>query len=291
LGDLEIFPLHRSNKMNVLCTSDWHMGIYGDPSDALKLNNSQLLDLLSRWEAQYDLILFNGDILEVLKSARVKFSHIEQAQRVIEDRLPVIEKIMSLKNYRWIVGNHDYPLEQLLGLPQSLTIHLENDYTLIAEHGHLLRAPIEHYSQYAWHFHLMYCLGWWVDRIGMKLSGEQFCLDTKIAQSLNEWRLSNANRNLYEKIKDRMIRLAISYASLNSDVNYASLDDLFLNKAQELFGKSKTLVTFGHSHHHKTKYFDNNNVYVNTGHFSQHNGYSTSIFSTDEGKITLIKNQ
>lgn len=277
--------------MNVLCTSDWHMGIHGDPSDALKLNNSQLLDLLSRWEAQYDLILFNGDILEVLKSARIKFSHNEQAQRIIDDRLPVIEKIMSLKNYRWIVGNHDYPLEQLLGLPQSLTVQLENDYTLIAEHGHLLRAPIEHYSQYAWHFHLMYCLGWWVDRIGMKLSGEQFCLDTKIAQSLNEWRLSNADRNLYEKVKDRMIRLAISYASLNSDVNYASLDDLFLNKAQKLFGESKTFVTFGHSHHHQTKYFDNNNVYVNTGHFSHHNGYSTSIFSTDEGKITIVKNQ
>ena len=65
--------------MNVLCTSDWHMGIYGDPADALKLNNSQVLDLLSRWETQYDLILFNGDILEVLKSARIKFSHSECA--------------------------------------------------------------------------------------------------------------------------------------------------------------------------------------------------------------------
>ncbi len=277
--------------MNVLCTSDWHMGIYGDPSDALKLSNSQVLDLLSRWETQYDLIIFNGDILEVLKSARIKFSHNEQAQRVIDDRLPVIEKIMSLKNYRWIVGNHDYPLEKLLGLPQSLVVELENDYTLIAEHGHLLRAPLEHYSQYAWHFHLMYCLSWWIDRIGMKLSGDQFCLDTMIAQSLNEWRPSNPHRNLYGKAKDRIIKLALSYASLNSDANYNSLDDLFLNKAQQLFGQRKTLVTFGHSHHRKIKYFDNNNIYSNTGNFSYQNGYSTSIFSTDEGMITIVKNQ
>ena len=277
--------------MNVLCTSDWHMGIYGDPSDALKLNNSQVLDLLSRWEAQYDLILFNGDILEVLKSARIKFSHNEQAQRVIEDRLPVIEKIMSLKSYRWIAGNHDYPLEQLLGLPQSLIVQLENDYTLIAEHGHLLRAPIEHYSQYAWHFHLMYCLGWWVDKIGMKLSGEQFCFDTIIAQSLNEWRLSSHSRGICAKVKDRIFRLALSYASINSDVNYASLDDLFLKQAQQLFKQSKTLVTFGHSHHRTIKYFDNNNIYFNTGNFSYQNGYSTSIFSTDKGMLTIVKNQ
>jgi UDP-2,3-diacylglucosamine pyrophosphatase LpxH len=277
--------------MNVLCTSDWHMGIYGDPSDALKLNNSQILDLLSRWESQYDLILFNGDILEVLKSARIKFSHSEQAQRVIEDRLPVIEKIMSLKSYRWIVGNHDYPLEQLLGLPQSLIVQLENDYTLIAQHGHLLRAPIEHYSQYAWHFHLMYCLGWWVDKIGMKLAGEQFCLDTIIAQSLNEWRLSSPSRGTYDKAKDRIFRLALSYASINSDVNYASLDDLFLKQAQQLFKQSKTLVTFGHSHHRTIKYFDNNNIYFNTGNFSYVSGYTTSIFSTVEGMLTIVKNQ
>ena len=277
--------------MKVLCTSDWHMGIYGDPSDALKLNNSQVLDLLSRWETQYDLILFNGDILEVLKSARIKFSHSDQAQRVIADRLPVIEKIMSLKNYRWIVGNHDYPLEELLGLPQSLIVPLENDYTLIAQHGHLLRAPIEHYSQYAWHFHLMYCLSWWVDRIGMKLSGELFCLDALIAQSLNEWRLSDPHKNLYGSTKDRIIRLLISYASLNSDVSYASLDDLFQKKAKQLFSQRNTLVTFGHSHHRQIKYFENNNVYVNTGNFSHHNGYSTPIFSTDEGMITVVKNQ
>ena len=277
--------------MNVLCTSDWHMGIYGDPADALKLNNSQVLDLLSRWETQYDLILFNGDILEVLKSARIKFSHSEQAQKVINDRLPVIEKIMSLKNYRWIVGNHDYPLEELLGLPQSLIVPLENDYTLVAQHGHLLRAPIEHYSQYAWHFHLMYCLSWWVDRIGMKLSGEQFCLDAMIAQSLNEWRLANPHRNPSGTAKDRIIRLFMSYASLNSDVNYASLDDLFHKKAQQLFSQKNTLVTFGHSHHRQIKYFENNNVYVNTGSFSYHTGYSTPIFSTDEGRITIVKNQ
>jgi UDP-2,3-diacylglucosamine pyrophosphatase LpxH len=266
------------------------MGIYGDPSDALKLNNSQVLDLLSRWETEYDLIIFNGDILEVLKSARIKFSHSEQAQRVLDDRLPVIEKIMSLKNYRWIVGNHDYPLEQLLGLPQSLIVPLENGYTLVAQHGHLLRAPIEHYSQYAWHFHLMYCLSWWIDRIGMKLSGEQFCLDAMIAQSLNEWRLANPHRNPSATAKDRIIRLLISYASLNSDVNYASLDDLFQKMAQQLFSQRNTLVTFGHSHHHQIKYFENNNVYVNTGSFSYHTGYSTPIFSTDEGRITIVKN-
>ena len=277
--------------MNVLCTSDWHMGIYGDPADALKLNNSQVLDLLSRWETQYDLIIFNGDILEVLKSARIKFSHSEQAQKVIDDRLPVIEKIMSLKNYRWIVGNHDYPLEELLGLPQSLIVPLENDYTLVAQHGHLLRAPIEHYSQYAWHFHLMYCLSWWVDRIGMKLSGEQFCLDAMIAQSLNEWRLANSHRTPSRTAKDRIIRLFMSYASLNSDVNYASLDDLFHKKAQQLFSQRNTLVTFGHSHNRQIKYFENNNVYVNTGSFSYHTGYSTPIFSTDEGTITVVKNQ
>jgi UDP-2,3-diacylglucosamine pyrophosphatase LpxH len=276
--------------MKVLCTSDWHMGIYGDPGDALKLNNSQVLDLLSRWETQYDLILFNGDILEVLKSARIKFSHSEQAQKVIDDRLPVIEKIMSLKNYRWIAGNHDYPLEELLGLPQSLIVPLENGYTLVAQHGHLLRAPIEHYSQYAWHFHLMYCLSWWIDRIGMKLSGEQFCLDAMIAQSLNEWRLANPHRNPSATAKDRIIRLLISYASLNSDVNYASLDDLFQKMAQQLFSQRNTLVTFGHSHHHQIKYFENNNVYVNTGSFSYHTGYSTPIFSTDEGRITIVKN-
>jgi UDP-2,3-diacylglucosamine pyrophosphatase LpxH len=266
------------------------MGIYGDPSDALKLNNSQVLDLLSRWETEYDLIIFNGDILEVLKSARIKFSHSEQAQRVLDDRLPVIEKIMSLKNYRWIVGNHDYPLEELLELPQSLIVSLENDYTLIAQHGHLLRAPLEHYSQYAWHFHLMYCLSWWVDRIGMKLSGEQFCLDAVIAQSLNEWRLANSHRTPSRTAKDRIIRLFMSYASLNSDVNYASLDDLFQKKAQQLFSQKNTLVTFGHSHHRQIKYFENNNVYVNTGSFSYHTGYSTPIFSTDEGRITIVKN-
>ena len=83
----------------------------------------------------------------------------------------------------------------------------------------------------------------------------------------------------------------MSYASLNSDVNYASLDDLFHKKAQQLFSQKNTLVTFGHSHYRQIKYFENNNVYVNTGSFSYHTGYSTPIFSTDEGRITIVKNQ
>jgi predicted phosphodiesterase len=87
-----------------------------------------------------------------------------------------------------------------------------------------------------------------------------------------------------------MIKLLMSYASLHSDVSYASLDELFQKKAQQLFSQ-KTLVTFGHSHHRQVQYFENNNVYVNTGNFSYRTGYSTPIFSTREGMITIVKNQ
>ncbi|MFT4929484.1 MAG: DNA repair exonuclease SbcCD nuclease subunit, partial [Phenylobacterium sp.] len=136
--------------MKLLCTSDWHMGIYGDPSDALKLSNDEVLEIFDRWEAEYDLILLNGDILEVLKSARIKFSHASQTRRILADRQPIIERITGSKKYLWVAGNHDHTLEQILGLPLTVEVQLDHDYTLIAEHGHLLRAPKEHYSSYAW---------------------------------------------------------------------------------------------------------------------------------------------
>jgi predicted phosphodiesterase len=276
--------------MKVLCTSDWHMGIYGDPSDALKLNNSQTVDLLTRWDEDYDLIILNGDLLETLKSSRIKFSHSDQAKRVLDDRLPVIEKILTLKNYHWLVGNHDYSLEKILNLPRSMSVSLDNDYTLLAEHGHLLRAPIEHYSNYAWHFHLMYCLSWWIDKIGMKLADDQFCFESKIAQSLNSFRSKSSEKTLSDKFKKFFIRLGDSYASLNSDNSYHSLEDIFVDHAIKLFKNSKTIVTFGHSHQRKIKYFDNNNIYVNTGFFSHHTNYSTFVFSTDDGLVKIIKN-
>ena len=276
--------------MRVMCTSDWHMGVFGDPSDALKLHNDQLLDLLSRWGSEYDLIIFNGDILEVLKSARVRFSHKEQTHRVLEDRLPVIEKIRSLRNYRWVVGNHDYPLEEILNLPRAVVIPLENDYTLCAEHGHLLRAPIEHYSNYAWHFHLMYCLSWWVDKVGMTMFGNRFCLDTKIAQSLGAWCTDSTDNGLSGRLKNRFVKLAFSYASLHSDTSYSSLGELFLNGAQQRFKPSNTLVTFGHSHQRIVKYYPDNNIYLNTGNFSIENNYSVSVFSTEDGSVQMVEN-
>lgn len=276
--------------MKLLCTSDWHMGIYGDPSDALKLSNDQLLDLFDRWEAEYDLILLNGDILEVLKSARVKFSHFSQTRRILDDRKPVIERITGSKKYLWLAGNHDHTLEQILGLPLKVTVELEHGYTLIAEHGHLLRAPKEHYSTYAWHFHLMYCLSWWIDKLGMKLSGRHFCLDTSIAQIIEQWPNKGASQRWRDKVKDRLIKLAFSYASLNSDNGYTSLHGLFLKNAQLQFEQSHTLVTFGHSHCRKIEHFDHHNIYLNTGSFCAQNSYSTFAFSTDTGQLDIIKN-
>ena len=273
-----------------MCTSDWHMGVFGDPSDAVKLHNDQLLDLLSRWESEYDLIIFNGDILEVLKSSRIKFSHKDQTNRVLEDRLPVVEKIRSLKNCHWVVGNHDYPLEEILNLPRAVVIPLDNDYMLCAEHGHLLRAPIEHYSDYAWHFHLMYCLSWWVDKIGMTVFGNRFCLDAKIAQYLSSWRTDSADKSLCGKLKSGFVKLAFSYASLHSDNSYSSLGEIFLNCAQQRFKSSNTLVTFGHSHQRVVKYFPDNNIYLNTGNFSVENNYSVSVFSTDDASVRMVEN-
>ncbi|MDQ7090646.1 MAG: metallophosphoesterase [Methylococcales bacterium] len=138
---MELLYIHRTKTVKVLCTSDWHMGIYKDPCDALKLSNSQLTDMLDQWESENDLILLNGDIFEVLKSARIKFSHYDQTMRVIENRQRFVERIISSKKYLWVVGNHDYTLEKILDLPVKIKVELDHGFTLLAEHGHLLRVP------------------------------------------------------------------------------------------------------------------------------------------------------
>jgi UDP-2,3-diacylglucosamine pyrophosphatase LpxH len=264
------------------------MGIYKSPCDALKLSNTQLLDMFDQWEAEHDLILLNGDILEVLKSARVKFSHVEQTHRVIDDRQVVVERILGSDKFLWTVGNHDHTLEQVLGLPLSIKMELDHGYTLVAEHGHLLRAPKSHYSTYAWHFHLMYCLSWWIDKLGMKLAGEQFCLDTVVSRSLISWP-NKANSKLWrDRVKVQLVKLAQSYASLNSDSGYASLNQLFVEQAQTHFNPDKTLVTYGHSHDRQINRFANGNVYLNTGHFCRHNNYSVMVFSTATGELVSV---
>jgi spore maturation protein CgeB len=105
--------------------------------------------LAERSEAHEKLFLENkeaaffSDCEELLVKVKYFIQHKEERERIAQSGLSrvlssgdshqgrlrhIIEKIMSLPNYRWIVGNHDYPLEELLGLPQSLLVPLENDY-------------------------------------------------------------------------------------------------------------------------------------------------------------------
>ncbi|MCI5144066.1 MAG: hypothetical protein D3923_00745 [Candidatus Electrothrix sp. AR3] len=274
--------------MKVLCTSDWHMGIYGDPSDALKLSNRQLVDLLDQWENEYDLIVLNGDIFEVLKNVRIKFSHYDQTMRVLDDRKEVVDRFVGSKKYLWVVGNHDYTLEHILDLPLKIKVELNDGFTLIAEHGHLLRAPKEHYSVYAWHFHLMYCLSWWIDRLGMAVAGREFCFDTLIAQELAGWPPKVRNTSWQGAVKEHIVKLAMSYASLNSGSDYSSLNALFFQSAQQQCKQHKTLVIYGHSHCRQIEHLANRNMYVNPGIFCAKNQYSYVVFSTETKKIEVL---
>ncbi|MDQ7090647.1 MAG: hypothetical protein Q9M50_08380 [Methylococcales bacterium] len=138
----------------------------------------------------------------------------------------------------------------------------------------------------------MYCMSWWIDKLGMTLSGRDFCLDSIIAQKFENWSNKTSSEHWNDRLKNNIIKLAFFYASLNSDSDYASLNELFLQHAQKQFSKSKTFVTFGHSHSHshshKIEYFSNDNIYVNTGSFCAQNQYSFRIFSTDRAKVEVL---
>jgi UDP-2,3-diacylglucosamine pyrophosphatase LpxH len=124
----------------------------------------------------------------------------------------------------------------------------------------------------------------------MKIHGDQFCLESKIAQSLNSLQMQSSKKTFSDKTKLFFIKLAHYYASLHSDNSYRSLGNLFINNAIQRFKQNKTIVTFGHSHQREIKYFKNNNIYINTSFFSRLNNYSTTVFSTTDGQVAVIKN-
>jgi predicted phosphodiesterase len=278
--------------MKILLTSDWHMGIYKDPGDTLKLDNNAVLLLLSSWETEYDLIVLNGDILESLKSDRVFFSHYDHTLEVLEARKPIIQRFLENPKYLWLVGNHDYPLETILNLPSRIEIPLSNGYTLIAEHGHLLRAPKSLYSDFGRHYYLMYWLIWYIDKCWI-LKHPKFSIEFFFEQWLDEYRQQSPKltQSKFYTLRKLLLQLAFYIVDRKADQPAHNFADFLWQSAQSLFKHQKTIVFFGHTHDSQIKYSENQNIYINTGRFCSQTTYPTTVFDTITGEAVRIYHQ
>ncbi|MEK8015816.1 MAG: metallophosphoesterase [Candidatus Parabeggiatoa sp.] len=277
--------------MKILLTSDWHMGIYNDPGDTLKLDNNTVLSLLSSWETEYDLIVLNGDILESLKSARVFFSHYDQTLEVLKARKPIIQRFLDNPKYLWLIGNHDYPLETILNLPSHIEIPLSNGYTLIAEHGHLLRAPKTLYSDFGRHYYLMYWLIWYIDKCQAS-KHPKYSIEFVFEQWLEEYRKESPtiSQSRFYRLKKLLLRVAFFIIDMKADQPAHNFSDFLCQSAQSLFKGEKTIVSFGHTHYSEIKYSENKNIYINTGRFCTKTAYPTTVFDTITGEAMRIYN-
>jgi len=277
--------------MKVLLTSDWHMGIYKDPSDTLKLDNDTILSMLSSWEKEYDLIVLNGDILESLKSEHVFFSHHDYTLKILEDRKPIIQRFLKNPKYRWLVGNHDYPLETILNLPSRTEISLSDGYTLIAEHGHLLRAPKEFYSEFGRRYYLMYWLIWYIDKCNAS-KHPKFSIEFALERWLEEYKKQSTMviKSKSYRLKKWLMQTAFFIIDNKAEQSASNFVDFLWKSAQNLFKDQKTIVFFGHTHHPQIKYSENQNVYINTGRFCSPTSYPTIVFDTSTGKAMRICN-
>lgn len=277
--------------MKILLTSDWHMGIYQDPGDTLKLDNNTVLSLLSSWEKEYDLIVLNGDILESLKSDKVFFSHYDQTLEVLKARKPIIQRFLENPKYLWLVGNHDYPLETILNLPLHIEIPLSNEYTLIAEHGHLLRAPKTLYSHFGRHYYFMYWLIWYIDKCNA-LKKPKFSIEFVFEQWLDEYRKPSPTitQSKFHLLKKWLLRAAFFIVDMKADQPAHNFADFLWQRAQSVFKPQKTIVFFGHTHDSQIKHSENQNFYINTGRFCSRTAYPATVFDTITGEAMRIYN-
>lgn len=280
-----------SQKMKLLFTSDWHMGVYGDPGDALKLDNWSIMSLLDKWEDEYDMILLNGDILEVLKSSKVFFSHADYTLNVIENRKPVIKRFLENPKYIWTAGNHDYPLEDILNLPISVKIPLADGYTLIAEHGHLLKASKEKYCRLSRHSYMFYFMIWKIDQcISLVRQGAsiEFIMDNLI---IDFWKQRKQNSlSNFNAIKDFILKAGFIYSDIGikqKKLTSPYLADLFAERAKGKFYDQKTIVIMGHIHYLQIQKYINSNIYINLGRFCRDSKYKAVDFDTETGKISV----
>ncbi len=275
--------------MKILLTSDWHMGIYNDPADTLKLDNNNVLSLLSSWEKKYDLIVLNGDILESLKSDKVFFSHHDQTLAVLKARKPIIERFLENPKYLWLIGNHDYPLETILNLPSHMEIPLSNGYTLIAEHGHLLRAPKTLYSDFGRHYYLMYWLIWYIDKCQAS-KHPKYSIEFVFEEWLDEHKKQSPTQSKFYRLKKWLLRLVFFIVDMKADQPAHNFADFLWESAQSLFKGEKTIVCFGHTHDSQIKSSENQNIYINTGRFCNKTEYATTVFDTITGEVMRIDN-
>ncbi len=276
--------------MKILLTSDWHMGVFNDPGDSLKLDNKTIMSLLSLWEREYDLILLNGDIVESLKSKKIFFSHYEQTLRVLKDRKPIVRRFLDNPKYLWLVGNHDYPLGTILNLSSRIEIPLSDGYTLIAEHGHLLRGDITFYSDFGRHYYLMYWMIWYIDRC-RAAKHPDFSVEFTAEQWLDEYRKQSSMPNppkFYTLIK-QLLRAAFFIVDRKADRPAQNFVDFLRQSAQNLFKRQKTLVLFGHTHFSEIRYAEHRNIYINTGRFCSRTAYSTMVFDTMNGEVARFE--
>lgn len=275
--------------MKILCTSDWHMSIDGDPSDGLCCSNIKILSLLRYWEEKYDLILLNGDILETLKSKRIYFSKEKFARRVLEDRKEIVEKFANNKKYIWIAGNHDYILGKVLGLPTEIKCEIGNGFMLVAEHGHLIRGTAEQYSDYQFRYHLMYCLNWWADFIGRRFVSD-FSIDEWLHRKLTEyWRDEKKEDQKKKKLDSLLCKLACKFSNPKDMLESDQLPGLMRQIAKKQCQSSKTLVVYGHTHCPEIYDLQNGNRYINLGSFNKRNNYTALAFDTDKNTVKFLE--
>lgn len=247
--------------MKLLLTSDWHMAGYRDPACRINRSNDDILRLLDRWEADYALILLNGDIFESLKSSRVRFDHDQHTQRIIEARRPLVARFLQ-HPYIWTVGNHDYPLEQLLTLPMSVHRQLDHGLQLFAEHGHLLRAERAFYSDYHTIYHLLYCSGWWSSRVRRQLGIPGDSGDSMEALLHFYWRTTATQTQTADSWLSRAMKAVFARLSLQADSN---LPAFFTRSVEDKYQTADSLITMGHSHYYQCVPLSGARIYVNTG--------------------------
>lgn len=270
--------------MKLLLTSDWHMAGYRDPACRIKRDNDELLRLFDRWEASYDLILLNGDIFESLKSSEVRFDHFEHTERIIERRRPIVDRFLGAP-YLWTAGNHDYPLEELLQLPMNLHLELDDDLQMFAEHGHLLRATREFYSEYHVIYHLLYCGAWWSSKLQTRLGMTGDSGDGAEALLHWYWRKTGDGVDRSSGLLSRLARFLFSKVTTPSDSN---LPRFMLESVREKYKTADSLIVLGHSHYFQCMSLGSGRTYINTGRGYRHDRIHGVEFDTRSRIATRV---
>ena len=189
--------------MNIAVISDIHLG-RGDRADRKRGKDEALLRLLDYLEVHHEQIILLGDVWELLTP---KWPGNPQRElRRVRAAHPELAKRFAHPPYRYVAGNHDQAVEALEGVPQEISIKIDQVH-IIFTHGHQFDIWA-HHLRYVGEFVVWFSA--WTARLGTHALTRFFDqLHNLITGSSGDDQLGGLERKLIQQSRERHAQMTV----------------------------------------------------------------------------------